>query len=847
MRRGLALFLSVVMLFSFIPDRVEGNGYVRDIDVVFGGFQLKVNNKKVINHKEPFIYGDDLFVGLTDLARGLEMEVNVNGNTAQLSSKGKLSFDLNSSKESLVFQRGYEIMAKEQIKENLEDEIYMLSNQNSGRIDYKMKASVRSIRVGFGNISVYLDGKILNLNGQLLKYNNDVYLPLDSIAPYLYITPSMSKDKTTINIDANGILIKNNTYPTVTALLNMREGRNYLLDLQRAELEKKKSFMEEFKIPYKKISNIKALEKYLNDHFSKVGELNFRFSLVQQSNWINLDISFPAGKNSLWYRLKRSDVETLIWNVYTAIINLYDDEALISGAVRNPYYNSSSNSSLKNYVTFYTKDKDIYFDFSKSRLGLDDGVNPGYLMEVLNINLPNYSNVNFTYDANMSGHNIELIVRADSNNFNQLSIYTKMGYLKLLKERIRSLYPDVVVDGKIVYPDEKIFPLNFYINENRIRSTDLMDETIRYLNAQFGQFSYGSDDFVLNYSLYEKDLKDFNLFAIGDFLVTDDKWVDAGIPGENLLSNRIHNALSFVISLWDANVSTEVVDREGNVIKEFDIFQENVSLVSANPPSGEIVEGTRVMLFTDTPGAKIFYTIDGSTPTIYSDLYSGTGIEVTRNMDINAFGHKDGLGSGPVSTFKYTVVKDQGLSDGLNGLTIDPSKLTPNFTQNNHLYTVFVDANVETIKITPSASKGIIKINGSIVNSGQSREITLNDGKNNITISVKEENKRERVYTVVVNKDNSGVNVFDMVDLKFNTLFGLIFSGKIVNNFVDDFSGYKIEILSKSDELKGFVQASGDGEFSFPNIPLTAIDKIIGFKFRVYDNSGKMVLERNLN
>lgn len=847
MRRVVCLFLSVVMLFSFFPDRVVARSYVRDIDVVFGGFQLKVNNKKVVNHKEPFIYGDDLFVGLTDLARGLEMEVNVSGDTAQLSSKGKLSFDSNSSKESLVFQRGYEIMTKERLKDNLEDEIYMLSNPSSSYIDYKIKARVKTIKVGFGVISVYLDGKKLNLDGQLLKYNNDIYIPLDSIAPYLYITPSMTRDKTTINIDANGILIKNNLYPTATALLNFREGRNYLLDLQRAELEKKKSFMEEFKIPYKKISNIKTLEKYLNDNFSKVGDLDLRFSLVQQSNWINLDISFPAAKNSLWYRLKRSNVESMVWNVYTAIINLYDDEALISGAVRNPYYNSSSNSALKNYVTFYTKDKDIYFDFSKSRLGLDDGVNPGYLMEILNINLPNYSNVNFTYDANMSGHNIELIVRADSKNFNNLSIYTKMGYLKLLKEKIRNLYPDIVVDGKMVFPDENILPLNFYINENRIRSFDLMAETIRYLNAQYGRFSYGADDFVLNYSLYEKDFKDFNLIAIGDFLVTDDKWVDAGIPGETLLSNRIHNALSFVISLWDANVSTEVVDREGNVIKEFDIYQENVSLVSADPPSGEIVEGTRVMLFTDTPGAKIFYTIDGSTPTIYSDLYSGTGIEVTRNMDINAFGHKDGLGSGPVSTFKYTVVKDQGLSDGLNGLAIHPGTLTPNFAQNNHLYTVFADANVETIRITPSASKGVVKVNGSIVNSGQSREITLNSGATNITIGVKEEGKRERVYTIVVNKDSSGLNVFDVVDLKFNTLFGLIFSGRVVNNSVDDFSGYKIEILSKSDEVKGFVQISGDGEFSFPNIPLTAIDKIIGFKFRVYDSGGKMVLERNLN
>lgn len=338
MRKILALFLLVVLLSSFIPFNVEGASFVKDIDVFFGGFQLKVNGKRVINHKEPFLYDGEIFVSLTDLTKGLDMDINFNSNNVSLNSKGKLNFNENNADKSLVFQRGYEILAKERIAEILQDEIYMLSGNKSKDAANNVNGNIKSIKTRFGGISIYLDGKKLNLDTLPLKYRNDVFVSIDSIAPYLYITPSLSRDKITIDIDANGILVKDSYFSTIDTLLTARENRNYLLDVQRAELERKLYILKDLKLPYKKITTVKSLENYLNDNFSVVGELDVKFGITKQTNWINLDINFPSNKNHLWYRLKRSDVEQWIWNIYAAILNLYDEDALISGVIRNPYY-----------------------------------------------------------------------------------------------------------------------------------------------------------------------------------------------------------------------------------------------------------------------------------------------------------------------------------------------------------------------------------------------------------------------------------------------------------------------------------------------------------------------------
>ncbi|MBE6538029.1 MAG: hypothetical protein E7671_01005 [Ruminococcaceae bacterium] len=81
---------------------------------------------------------------------------------------------------------------------------------------------------------------------------------------------------------------------------------------------------------------------------------------------------------------------------------------------------------------------------------------------------------------------------------------------------------------------------------------------------------------------------------------------------------------------------------------------EQVKSVTANVATGEVEAGTKVTLTTDTAGATIYYTLNGSTPTVLSTVYTGP-ITVNSTVTITAIAAKNGMiTSAPVS-FKYIV------------------------------------------------------------------------------------------------------------------------------------------------------------------------------------------------
>jgi hypothetical protein len=847
-KKIICITMILAMIFPLLPGKTLAEGYVKEIDAEFSNMEIQIEGKKISNHKEPFVYNDEIWVPLKDLGRGLDLNVKFNKNKKSISldSKGKLKKSIDKSTAS--YQRGYEIEAKEKIMKNLEDQIDILQYGKSftKNEDYIKKAKIRNIKVYFGDIHIYLDGKELNLNVEPIMYNDDVYIPIDSISPYLYIIAEYKEDKSILAIQGNGILVKNKDYSILDDLLVFRESRNYLLDIQLAQLEKRKEIVGDLKIPYKKVTNVIDLETYLNSYFSKVGELSTEIHIGKSvGNWLYLDISFPYSGVSKWYQLQRRDVEDWIWDIYTAILNIYDEDVLLYGSIRNPYYNKYSNSSNKNYVTFDTRDKDLYFDFTKSNLKKDYRFDPIYLAETLNKTLNKYNKIEFSYNVKLSGDDVELIAYSGSNDFANSYLYTKMGYLKRLNWEIKRVYPDLEVNGQIVFPNNKYSPIRFNLKDNRIRSVDLLNETEEYLNIHYGSFSYGMYSFNLKYSIYENGSNEFKLVAEGDFSLDDEKWIRAGETGEQRLVAKVQNAISYCIAIWDANISTEIVDKNQITISEVDIYRNNVGVVYANPSSGEVKEGTKVYLYTDTPGADIYYTLDGSTPTTSSTKYTGP-ITISRDVEINAFGYKDGLGASPISTFEYKVVLDDNWSYGLKDLKISSGILTPSFARDILEYELHVDGNADNIVITPYGD-GTIKINGNIVESGSGKVVNLVEGKNTINISVKEENKKERIYTIVVYRGNSQYEDIDIKNLQFNTTLVAIFKGQLYSSTISNFNGYKVELLSRAGQIYKTTNVSSSGTFEIKDFPIDPISKIIGYKYRIYDGGGKLILERDLN
>ncbi len=85
------------------------------------------------------------------------------------------------------------------------------------------------------------------------------------------------------------------------------------------------------------------------------------------------------------------------------------------------------------------------------------------------------------------------------------------------------------------------------------------------------------------------------------------------------------------------------------------------------PPGGNYASAQSVKLSDGSPGAQIYYTVDGSTPTTSSTLYTGTNIAVNASMSFNAIAAVSGWTNSSVSSAAYTINQQSGGTPALPG------------------------------------------------------------------------------------------------------------------------------------------------------------------------------------
>ncbi|MDX3663179.1 chitobiase/beta-hexosaminidase C-terminal domain-containing protein [Streptomyces sp. ID05-26A] len=100
-----------------------------------------------------------------------------------------------------------------------------------------------------------------------------------------------------------------------------------------------------------------------------------------------------------------------------------------------------------------------------------------------------------------------------------------------------------------------------------------------------------------------------------------------------------------------------------------------VATPTFSPPGGAYASAQTVTISTSTSGATIRYTVDGSTPTGSSPVYSGP-ISVPSNRTISAIGIKSGLVNSAVASATYTIGTQQGCVQSDN----------PNFGPNTRIF-----------------------------------------------------------------------------------------------------------------------------------------------------------------
>ncbi len=137
------------------------------------------------------------------------------------------------------------------------------------------------------------------------------------------------------------------------------------------------------------------------------------------------------------------------------------------------------------------------------------------------------------------------------------------------------------------------------------------------------------------------DAESYTLDSNGAAVIT----VHGDLPGASLLL--------FSIEGYNLTASTLV-----NVTME---AETTVAAPTASIASGsEVEKGTALYLFCSTPGATIYYTLDGSSPldnTAARLTYDGSPIIINSDVTIKAMAVADGMYDSEVATFTYHVAK----------------------------------------------------------------------------------------------------------------------------------------------------------------------------------------------
>lgn len=158
-----------------------------------------------------------------------------------------------------------------------------------------------------------------------------------------------------------------------------------------------------------------------------------------------------------------------------------------------------------------------------------------------------------------------------------------------------------------------------------------------------------------------------------------------------------------------------------------------VEPVTAAPGPGSVSAGTAVALTTATQGATIYYTLDGTTPTTSSTLYTEP-IRIDANVTIKAIAVKAGLNNSTVSTFAYFIEGTENswiLTKPYPGALTSDFRITLSESMDTYYYRIFTENHVPIGPITSVNDK--VRNLSIVFNNFSDLEITLygdSDGEN---------------------------------------------------------------------------------------------------------------------
>jgi uncharacterized protein len=141
-------------------------------------------------------------------------------------------------------------------------------------------------------------------------------------------------------------------------------------------------------------------------------------------------------------------------------------------------------------------------------------------------------------------------------------------------------------------------------------------------------------------------------FSGGNYTATDSEGTSFQIrpPSSTMLATgTTYEAITGVLSAFNG-VYQLIPRNDGDILLDSSIVQN----VTATPGAGLVQAGTAVTLATGTAGATIHYTMDGSTPTTASPVFT-QAIVINKATTVKAIAVKAGMTNSGVATFDYLI------------------------------------------------------------------------------------------------------------------------------------------------------------------------------------------------
>ncbi|SCX77937.1 stalk domain-containing protein [Alkaliphilus peptidifermentans] len=425
----------------------------------------------------------------------------------------------------------------------------------------------RTITAWFNNIQVEVDGEKLEMANEPLIFDNKVYMPMEELADALYLNLVYDEKESKVRINTNRIFEVDPDTSSVPVTFQ----KHYELESLKNQVSELRGIVNRLqggRIEYKEIKTVAEMEKYIKEHFKELGTLtmDIEFKELSKDSYL-LEASFGHDIRK-WEDLDRRTIENWVDDVFYAVRLLFNSNAVIEGSIKD-----RSITTGTRHASYYTRGKLLYFDFKLAEHKENQLVDGARIERALKDRLSTYYHENFKYEVFVNRKDVDVVISLDGNNFNNWSTQMKMLYLKRIKTEIYRIDDTVNINGRIINSRNNDILLRFSIQDDVIRSADLLTDIENDLKKNYSRLYYDKYLFNLNINVYEGYSGAFEVIVEIDVTKDDASLKLLKDKGEYILRNHLNGAFKYIEGIYDVDIYGEIVDKNLDFICDLEFYR----------------------------------------------------------------------------------------------------------------------------------------------------------------------------------------------------------------------------------------------------------------------------------